>query len=123
MAGEIALGGRAGELFAGIPVRDFRKSLDWYQRLLGAPPSFFPNDGEAVWMLAGHRWLYIIVDPTRAGGAVQTIICDELEALIAEIAGRGVDFVDEEIPGEGVRKVMYNDPDGNEIGLGRVPAQ
>lgn len=119
----IALNGRSGELFAGIPVSDFQRSLAWYERLLGAPPSFFPNDVEAVWALAEHRWLYIIVDAQRAGGAVQTIICTSgLEDLIEEIAARGLTWDNEELPAEGVRKVMYFDPDGNEIGLGRVPA-
>lgn len=117
-----ALAGQATELFAGIAVSDFKASLAWYQRLLGAPPTFYPNDTEAVWSLAEHRWLYIIVDPDRAGGTIQTIICDELEQLIEQIAQRGLTFSKEERPAEGVRKVMYLDPDGNEIGLGRVPA-
>jgi predicted enzyme related to lactoylglutathione lyase len=119
-----ALGGRSGELFAGIPVSDFNLSLAWYERLLGTPPTFFPNAVEAVWTLAEYRWLYIIVDAEKAGGAIQTIICTgELEDLIAEIATRGITFGKEELPAEGVRKVMYFDPDGNEIGLGRVSAQ
>lgn len=123
MADEMAFGGRATEVFAGLPVRDFKASLEWYQRLFGCPPSFFPNDREAVWALAEHRWLYIIVDEKRAGGAVQTVICTDLDTTIAEIAGRGIDFVDEERPGEGVRKVMYNDPDGNEVGIGSLPTE
>jgi predicted enzyme related to lactoylglutathione lyase len=118
---QLALHGGGTELFGGIPVNDFQVALDWYERLFGAPPTFFPNDTEAVWMIADHRWLYIIVDAKRAGGAVQTIICDNLEALIEEIAARGIRFVREELPAEGVRKVMYYDPDGNEIGLGRLP--
>ena len=59
----------------------------------------------------------------RAGGAIQTIMSDRLEAMIGEIAARGIHYVDEENPGPGVRKVMYNDPDGNEIGLGQIPSQ
>ncbi len=118
-----ALRDKGTELFAGIPVSDFQVSLDWYERLLGSPPSFFPNDKEAVWAVAEHRWVYIVVDTKRAGGAIQTIICDDLEALIDEIAQRGLRFAEEENPAEGVRKVMYHDPDGNEIGLGRVPAE
>jgi hypothetical protein len=35
------------DLFAGIPVRDYRTALARYERLLGAPPSFLPNDIEA----------------------------------------------------------------------------
>lgn len=65
------------DLFAGIPVSDYPAALAWYERLLGTPPAFFPNDTEAVWELAEHR--------------------------------------------NGVRKITYHDPDGNEIGLGGGP--
>lgn len=119
----LALGGGCTELFAGVPVTNFQISLDWYQRLFGTAPAFFPNDIEAVWALAGHRWFYIIVDKARAGGAIQTIICSDLEGLIEDISARGIDYRREELPAEGVRKVMYEDPDGNEIGLGRVPSE
>gem|GEM_PF-6322540 len=37
------------------------------QRLLGSGPAFFPNATEAVWELAGHRYLYIKELPGRAG--------------------------------------------------------
>ena len=117
----VALRGQATELFAGIAVSNFNNALAWYERLLGCPPTFFPNDTEAVWALGAQRWVYIIVDPARAGGAVQTIICSDLEPLIEEIAARGITFGYQETPAEGVRKVMYYDPDGNEIGLGRIP--
>ena len=40
------------DLFAGIPVADFAAALAWYERLLGFPPTFFPNDREAVWELS-----------------------------------------------------------------------
>jgi catechol 2,3-dioxygenase-like lactoylglutathione lyase family enzyme len=120
---QFALGYKITELFAGVPVRNLQISIEWYQRLFGMPPSFFPNENEAVWSLAEHRWLYIIVEPERAGRSINTIICNDLEALIDQISSRGIDFAKEERPVEGVRKVMYFDPDGNEIGLGRVPAQ
>jgi hypothetical protein len=48
------------DLFAGIPVTDRARSIDWYERLLGAPPSFLPNDTEAVWELADHRFVSIV---------------------------------------------------------------
>ena len=35
-------------IFAGIPVKDFRIAVEWYKRLLGADPTFYPNDIEAV---------------------------------------------------------------------------
>lgn len=116
------LAGGTTEMFAGIAVRDFQRSLAWYRRLLGAEPAFYPNDREAVWLLAPQRWLYIIVDPKRAGGGIQTIMLDDLEAVVEGIAARGLEPDDEEVPAENTRKLMYRDPDGNEIGLGRIPA-
>lgn len=120
---QMVFGGRGTEVFAGVPVSNLETSLDWYRRLFGNEPSFFPNDKEAVWAIAEHRWLYLIVEPERAGGTIQTIMCDDLEAVIAEVAQRGLIFSKDETPAEGVRKVMYYDPDGNEIGVGRIPPQ
>lgn len=45
-------------IFAGIAVSDFRRALEWYKRFLGAEPTFYPNDIEAVWELAEDRYLY-----------------------------------------------------------------
>jgi hypothetical protein len=120
---QFALGGHGTDLFSAMPVSNFHTALEWYRRFFGGPPSFLPNEVEAVWAIAPHRWLYIIVDTQRAGGGIQTIMCDDLEGVIAQISARGIDFGAEEIPAEGVRKVMYYDPDGNEIGLGRIPAE
>ena len=47
------------DLFAGVPVADYTTALAWYERLLGSPPAFVPNEIEAVWELAEHRYLYI----------------------------------------------------------------
>ena len=41
------LGGTGTDVFSGIAVSDFQAALDWYQRLFGAKPSFFPNEVEA----------------------------------------------------------------------------
>ena len=37
-------------------------------------------------------------------------------------AARGVDPAERETYGNGVRKVIYRDPDGNEVGFGGAPA-
>ena len=36
------------DLFAGMPVRDLEKAREWYSRVLGAEPSFYPDDTEAL---------------------------------------------------------------------------
>jgi catechol 2,3-dioxygenase-like lactoylglutathione lyase family enzyme len=110
------------DLFAGIPVDDYAAALTWYERLLGSPPAFFPNDTEAVWELAEHRFLFIERRPEHAGHAMHTVFVDDFDALVAQIAGRGLEPAKQETYANGVRKTTYRDPDGNEIGLGGAPA-
>jgi len=111
------------DLFAGIPVADYAAALKWYERLLGYPPTFFPHDTEAVWELAEHRYVYIVQQPEHAGHAMHTLFVDDLDALVAQIADRGLDPVKRETYSNGVRKTRYRDPDGNEIGFGGAPLE
>ncbi|MGY0004613.1 VOC family protein [Micromonospora sp. I033] len=110
------------DLFAGLPVRDHRTAAAWYERLLGAPPAFLPNNTEAVWELAEHRYLYIEVRPEHAGHAMQTVFVDDLDARLAGMAERGLTPAERETYDNGVRKAIFRDPDGNEIGFGGGPA-
>jgi catechol 2,3-dioxygenase-like lactoylglutathione lyase family enzyme len=110
-------------LFAGLPVADYERSLAWYERLLGSPPTFLPHDTEAVWELAEQRFLYIVERPPDAGHSVQTLFVDDLDATAAAIAGRGIEPAKTETYANGVRKLTYRDPDGNEIGYGGAPAR
>lgn len=109
------------DLFAGIPVADYAAALKWYERLLGSEPTFFPHDTEAVWELVEHRYMYIVQQPEHAGHARHTLFVDDLDALVAQIADRGLDPVKRETYSNGVRKITYRDPDGNEIGFGGAP--
>ncbi len=106
-------------LFAGLRVRDYRAALPWYEQLLGEP-SFFPHDTEAVWTLADDRSVYI-VEHAEAGHSVVTLFVDDLDSVVAEIAGRGLEPAERETYSNGVRKVTYRDPDGNEVGFGGAP--
>lgn len=110
----------ATELFAGVLVRDITRSRAWYERLLGSEPAFFPNDVEAVWALGQQRWLYLLQDASRAGGALVTIMVADLDTTIETITGRGIDPTDLEDHGD-ARKYAFHDPDGNEIGIGQIP--
>ena len=109
------------DLFAGIPVSELAPARAWYQCLLGSEPSFLPNDTEAVWELGEHRFPYIEEDPARAGNALITIFAEDLDALVADIAGRNLEPANRETYSNGVRKVTYRDTDGNEIGLAGAP--
>jgi catechol 2,3-dioxygenase-like lactoylglutathione lyase family enzyme len=109
------------DLFAGISVSDDERALTWYERLLGSPPSFVAHATEAVWELAAHRFVFIEEQVKDAGHAQHTIFVEDLDALVEQITGRGLDPVEREPYSNGVRKVTYRDPDGNEIGFGGAP--
>jgi hypothetical protein len=99
---------RGLDLFAGIRVSDYETAKSWYERLLGAEPSFLAHATEAVWELAGHRFLFIVEDAEGAGRAIHTIFVDDLDALVADIASRGIE-PDELVtyPGK-ARKAIYS---------------
>jgi catechol 2,3-dioxygenase-like lactoylglutathione lyase family enzyme len=113
----------AVDLYAGIPVGDYERALAWYERLLGSAPSFVAGETEAVWELAEHRSLFIEHRPEHAGHAMHTVFVDDLDALVREIAGRGIEPAGWEAYANGVREARYRDPEGNEIAFGGAPAE
>jgi len=111
------------ELFAGIPVSDYRRAVAWYERLLGGPPTFHAHSTECVWTLADHRSIYVVLLPEHSGHAMVTFFPHDLDAFVAAAAAAGISATDREDYGNGVRKIIYRDPDGNEIGVGGGPQQ
>jgi catechol 2,3-dioxygenase-like lactoylglutathione lyase family enzyme len=109
------------EFFAGLAVADFGSMLAWYERLMGKPPDFFPHEAEAVWRVTEHAWIYVVTDAERAGKALLTILVDDLDDQVAQLAVRGLEPTKRETYSNGVRKVTYRDPNGNEIGFGQPP--
>jgi len=110
------------DLFAGIHVGDYEAARSWYERLLGKEPTFIAHATEAVWEIDEHRYLFIEQDRARPGGADITILVDDLDALVAEIASRGIEPDERETYANGARKAIFRDDDGNEIGFGSAPA-
>ncbi|WP_049563613.1 VOC family protein [Nonomuraea sp. SBT364] len=106
------------DLFAGIPVTDYATALPWYEKVFGGPPSFLPNDIEAVWEVAANRYVYIVQDPARAGNALVLSFVDDLDDRVAGIARRGIEPAGRETFEGGVTKVIYRDAEGNEISFG-----
>jgi len=104
-------------LFAGLRVLDFQAARPWYERLLGEP-TFFPHATEAVWTLAEQRSVYVVEHADGAGNCVVTIFVDDLDAHVTAIAARGLEPDDWETYPDGVRKALYRDADGNELGFG-----
>ena len=122
-AGSVFPAGSPIDLFAGVPVTDYAAAVAWYERLFGCPPAFLPNDREAVWELAAHRCLFIELLPEHAGHARHLIFVGDLDGFVAQIAARGMQPTGRETLDNGVRKVIYRDPDGNTIEFGGAPAE
>ena len=110
------------DLFAGIPVTEYAVALPWYEQFFGAQPSFLPNDTEAVWEVAEHRYIYIVQEPERAGNALVLSFVDDLDDRVATIARRGIEPARRERYDSGAVKVIYRDAEGNEISFGGGPA-
>ena len=106
------------DLFAGIPVTDYPAALDWYERLFGTPPAFHPNDVEAVWEVAEHRYIYIEHLPARAGHAKIMLFVPDYTTTLRALAERGLRPAEVETYDNGVSKAMFRDPDGNEVAFG-----
>lgn len=111
----------AVDLYGVICVSDYSAALAWYERLLGSPLSFVAGETEAVWELAPHRSLAIEQRPEHAGHTVVTIFLEDFDTFMADISSRGIEPAKRDTYDNGVRKALYVDPDGNEIGFGGGP--
>jgi len=109
------------ELFAGIAVSDFDRGVDWFERLVGGPASFEAHETERIWTLAEHRMVYVVLEPEHAGHSLVTWFPDDYDEFVAAAETRGITPNTVETYDNGVRKAIYRDPDGNEIGIGGAP--
>ena len=50
-----------------------------------------------------------------------TVFAENLDQEVAAIAARGLEPDERETYSNGVRKVIFRDPDGNEVGFGGAP--
>jgi predicted enzyme related to lactoylglutathione lyase len=106
------------ELFAGVPVAELHAALAWYERLFGGPPDLVPSESERLWRLTDGGWVYVVADAERAGRGLLTLIVEDLDAHLAELAERGIAGDEVEAISETTRKAVIVDPDGNRITLG-----
>lgn len=109
------------DLFAGVAVSDLPRAAAWFDRLMGEVETFEPGDTERVWTVAEHRYVFAEVLPEHAGHSLVTLFVGNLDEFLAAAAVRGVEPESRETYGNGVRKALFRDPDGNEIGVGGAP--
>jgi hypothetical protein len=104
------------DLFAGIAVADFAKTMPWYEQLFACAPALCPYETEAVWEVAPHRYVYIVQQPENACHARHTLFVDDFDSVVGQIRSRGIEPSKQGSYANGVRKVSYRDR--NEIAFG-----
>ena len=114
-------------LFAGLLVLDLPRAERWWTAALGSAPLMRPNDTEVVWEIGAGSYVYVdaALDGRTPGQGEVTLFLEEgedLEARVAAIAASGLSPTKRETYDNGVRKVTFTDPDGNQLGLGAGPA-
>jgi predicted enzyme related to lactoylglutathione lyase len=108
-------------LFASVPVADRDVALDYYERLFGRSPDLIPNEIEAAWELTESSWIYLIVDPGRAGSGLNTLLVDDLDEFVASAGERGIVAAPVHVVGAGTRQTILVDGDGNRLKVGQQP--
>ncbi len=103
--------------FIGVPVSDLDTGRDFFERLLGSPPDVLVNENEVMWQVAEAAWLYVVVDPARAGHALTALSVGDLDATLVELAARGIIPSSVEQVSESARKATVLDPDGNTVAI------
>ena len=104
-------------LFAGVPVRDFAVSRDWYERLFGRPADVVAHDTEVMWHVTEGGWLYVVEDAERAGSSLVALAVSDLNGVVVELAERDLNPGPIAPEGDAARKASLVDPDGNVVAL------
>ena len=108
-------------VLAGVVVADFDTARPWYERLLGSPARI-PMEGEPVaeWDLAVGG-LQVIGGTTRGGASMVTFVVADLEAQVADLAGRGFDLSAISGTPGAIRIATIKDPEGTLITFAENP--
>jgi glyoxylase I family protein len=106
--------------FTGVPVTSLDSGRDFFERLFGRAADVEVAADEVMWRLAESAWLYVVVDVARAGHGLVALSVADLDATLAELAGRDIRPDRMEEVGGG-RKATVLDPDGNTVAIISVP--
>ena len=106
--------------FTGVPVSDLAAGRDFFDRVFGRPADVEVAADEVMWRVAETAWLYVVVDEDRAGNGLVALSVADLDAELAELAGRGIRPARMEAVGGG-RKATLLDPDENTVAVIEVP--
>ncbi len=128
----------AGRVATRIPVRDLDRAREFYAEKLGLEPSE-ERPGGLLYRCAGGEFALFESAGAASGASTQMAWdVDDIEATVAELRGRGLEFEDVDMPGmetrdgivevpgnypskggKGERAVWFRDLDGNVFGIGQ----
>lgn len=97
-----------------IAVADLDAALAWYGRLFGRPADSRPMDGLAEWDVTESGGISLLRDADHAGSSLTTLIVDDLDQQIADLAARQLDG-GAITTGDFARFAVISDPEGNTI--------
>ena len=100
--------------FASVAVRNFSKSVHWYEQLFGRTPDSSPLPQVAEWKFKDGGGLQVYAGMERAGGCSFTLIVSNLHEERAALARMGV-AMDDSASTEIIKTIMIKDPDDNSI--------
>jgi len=127
-----------GRVASRLPVRDLEKARAWYAEKLGLEPAE-ERPGGLLYRCGGTEFALFESAGSSAGTHTQMgWSVDDIEATVADLRGRGLEFEKVEMPGitvedgiaeipgnypskgTGERAVWFRDLDGNVMGIGEA---
>ncbi|MEJ7833448.1 MAG: VOC family protein [Nocardioides sp.] len=103
------------DVLATLPVADLAQATAWCEFLFGRPADRTPMPSLAEWQVTSGGGVQV-AEVENASAATVTLTTADLDALVAELRGRGVE-VDDPTTGTGARFTQLIDPDGNTVVL------
>jgi catechol 2,3-dioxygenase-like lactoylglutathione lyase family enzyme len=121
-------------VYATIATGDLVRARAFYEGTLGFSAEMEDPTGGVLYGSGGTRFL--LYPSEFAGGAQQTVatwFVDDVDAMVAELAGKGITFEQYDLPGlktdeRGIaelgpfKSAWFKDPDGNILNVGQGPS-
>ena len=111
-----------GHLFAGIAVSDFARAVGGTSGCSAHRRRSGPTTPSTSGPWPKTARSTSCASPGSAGHGLLMVMLDDLDAFVSDAATRGIEPEAVETYEGGVRKAVFRDPDGNEVGFGGMPA-
>jgi predicted enzyme related to lactoylglutathione lyase len=103
------------KVLAALAVADIEAARAWYEQLLGRPADDVPMAEAAEWHVTGTGSIQLVQDAERAGYSLVTLSVDDVDELVAALAGRDLELAAADTPSGMFRIASITDPEGNVI--------